>query len=248
MAQLLERHNLYAFSSRTLADLLDIDAAQVSKILTRMGEENLVAKIERGKYLLLGLNPERVLSNPAFIGSQMVVPAYLSYWSALNYYGYTEQVPAVVQIAVTRRKRAIEFRGKVYHFIHLDPKQFFGYRRDMLGELPVVVADEAKAIIDSLHKPKHAGGIAEVGKALKNAVDDLDIDTLVTYANRMGSRSLCARLGYLLEILGVPSQGLEVANGPVSLDPTGPRSGEYNQRWRLYINRSKDEMFPEGAG
>lgn len=248
IAQRLERHGLFAFTSQMLADLLNIDAVRASKILARMRKENLVIRVERGKYLLLGTAPERVLSNPLFIGCHLVTPSYVSFWSGLHYYGYTEQVPLMVQLAVTRRKKSIEFRGTPYKFIVVHPKQFFGYRRDMLGELPIVVADKEKSIIDSLGKPQHAGGISEVSKALKNAIDQLDVETLIEYANRMDNNSLFARLGYLLEMLGQDAKGLNVPNGPVLLDPSRPRTGHYNSHWHIYVNLSTDEMLPEGVG
>jgi predicted transcriptional regulator of viral defense system len=248
IAQILEGNSLFAFNSRTLVDLLKIDAVQASKILARMSEENLVVQVERGKYLLLGLAPERVLSNPLFIGSQLTTPAYVSFWSGLHFYGFTEQVPTMVQLVVTRRKKAIEFQGTVYKFITVAPGQFFGYRREILGELPVVIADKEKTIIDSLNKPQHAGGVSEVAKALKNAIDDLEILTLVEYANRMENRSLCSRLGYLLDLLGLDPQDIDKPKGPVSLDPAKPRGGEYNHRWQIYANIPQDELFPEGVG
>ena len=151
------------------------------------------------------------------------------------------------RIAVTRRKKLIEFQGTRYHFILLSPEQFFGFRREMLGGLPIVIADEEKTIIDSLSKPWHAGGVSEVAKALKNAVDVLDVPTLVEYANRMGNSSLCARLGFLLELLGKNPRGLEISKGPVALDPKKARKGEYNHHWRVYVNLSPVELFPEGV-
>jgi hypothetical protein len=44
----------------------------------------------------------------------------------------------------------------------IKPASFFGYRREMLAGLPVLVADEAKAILDSLSLPQYAGGVAGI--------------------------------------------------------------------------------------
>ena len=72
----------------------------------------------------------------------------------------------------------------------VQPRKLFGYRRQIVGELPVLIADEAKAIVDSLAEPRYAGGIAEVAKALQTALPEIDVATLVDYANRMGDKSL----------------------------------------------------------
>jgi predicted transcriptional regulator of viral defense system len=246
--QTLREHNLFAFTSRTFADLLGIDAVQAARTLTRMEAENLVARPLRGRYILLGLESEQVLSNHLFIGSHLTTPTYVSFWSALHYYGFTEQVPQTVFLAVARKERPLVFQGVTYKFVKLKPIQYFGYRREMHGNMPIVVANEPKAIVDSLHRPEYAGGVAEVAKALRNALGQVEIAELVAYANAMRNRSLGSRLGYLLELLGVEVDGLDISQGPVNLEPGKPRGGEYQSRWRVYVNLPVKALFPEGVG
>ena len=255
VARTLQQNDLFAFRSQTFAALFDLDAAQAARLLTRMESEGLVARLERGKYLMLGLSPERVLSNHLFIGSHLMTPGYVSFWSALHFYGLTEQVPRTVFVAATRKKPEVTFQGATYKFIRLDPQQFFGYRRERHGELPVLIADQAKAIIDSLYRPHYAGGVAEVAKALQimversehEALDELSLETLVAYANAMDSRSLGSRLGYLMAQLGINLEGLEISKGPVSLEPGRGRTGPFDPRWQVYANVSEENLFPEGV-
>ena len=248
IAQTLQHHDLFAFNSRTFAAMFNLNAVQAARLLTRMENEGLVERVERGKYLLLGLTPEKVLANPLFIGSQLVTPGYISFWSALHFYSFTEQVPRTVFIATTRKKPSLTYRGTPYQFVQIAPDQFFGYQREMVGELPIVVADEAKALLDSLFRPQYAGGVGEVAKALLAARDQLDVETLVDYANRMGSRSLGSRLGYLLQQIGIEAEGLEISHGPVNLEPDQPRGGPFDATWQVYANLSPEALFPEGVG
>ena len=164
-AQKLLQNKLFAFNSRTISALFGLDKFQTLSILDRMEQDGLVVRIEQGKFLLLGLTPERVLSNPLYIGCNLITPAYISFWSALHYHGFTEQVPRTTFVATTHRKKDIAFREMNFKFVTLQPLAFFGYRREMLAELPVVVADESKSILDSLSLPQYAGGISEVAKA-----------------------------------------------------------------------------------
>jgi predicted transcriptional regulator of viral defense system len=246
---LLER-DLVAFETRTLAALLGLGIGRTSRLLARMERDGLVARLERGKYILLGLNPEQTFSNPLFIGNQFVTPSYVSFWSALHFHGFTEQSPQQVFVAVTRAKRPLTWRGTTFRFVRLQPHAFFGYRRETLGGLPVTVADEAKALVDSLSLPQYAGGLCEVAKALRNALQDGQVSAadLMDYARRLGNTSLQARLGYLLEALDQPTGGLTPPTGPVRLDPRRPRGGNYNPRWRLYLNVPPEALFPEGVG
>lgn len=247
-ARWLREQGLYYVTPSLLADLLDIERQQAYRLLYRLEDQDLVSPVENGKYLLLGLESEMVLSNPLFIASQLVAPCYISYWSALHYHGLTEQVPRVVFVATTRKKRPVEFRGQFFRYVTLKPHKFFGYEREDLGGLPVVVADEAKTLVDSLHQPRYAGGVVEVARSLATALPELDLDMLVEYANRMEDGSLASRLGYLLEQLGHPVAALDISSGPVLLDPRGEAGGQYSARWRVRVNLPADALFAEGVG
>jgi predicted transcriptional regulator of viral defense system len=190
-----------------------------------------------------------VLSNPLYIASHLISPAYVSYWSALHYHGFTEQVPLTTFVATTRKKRPVTYRGFRFHFVVVKPHKFFGYRRERVGDLPTVVADEAKAIVDSLDLLQHAGGIGEVVKALRVALETVDEPTLIQYANRMENKSLGSRLGYLLESFGRSAEGLVHSASPVKLDPTRPHTGHTVTRWQIVVNVPEHELaYREGVG
>lgn len=248
-AQILLQHELYAFSSRMVADLFDLDKFQTTRLLHRMERDGLVAGVERGKYLLLGLTPEKVLSNPLYIGSNLASPAYISFWSALHFHGLTEQVPLTVFVATTQRKSKMTFHGTRYQFVTLKLQAVFGYRRETVDGLSMQVADEAKSILDSLTLPEYAGGITEVAKALQIALSEqvLDVNKLIEYAVQLKNGSLASRLGYLLELLHQSVDGLPASRGPVFLDPRQTERGTFHPRWKLYVNITNDNLFPQGV-
>ena len=74
MRHLRQRDQFY-FTPRTLADLLALDLAWVYRLVAQWKDSNLTAEVEKGKCLLPGLEPERVMSNPLNIASRLVVPA-----------------------------------------------------------------------------------------------------------------------------------------------------------------------------
>ncbi len=249
VAQTLIRSELFVFNSRTISALFGLDKFRTLGLLHRMEQIGLIARIEQGKFLLLGLTPEKVLSNPLYIGCNLVTPAYISFWSALHFHGFTEQAPRTTFVATTRRKKEVAFRSLHFKFVTFRPEAFFGYRREALAELLVIVADESKAILDSLSLPQYAGGIPEVAKALQTAVSEgsLEVPILLEYTERLRNASLRSRLGYLLELLGQPTGGLKPSKGPVKLDPQRPAGVNFNRRWRLYINTDQGNLFPQGV-
>lgn len=248
--QQLHQQDLFFVTTRTLVDLFDLPRSRVYRLTGQLKELGLLGEVENGKYLVLGFEPERVLANPLFIASQVVTPGYISFWSALHFYGFTEQAPLAVFVATTRKKQPVVFRNQSFRFVTVQQRKFFGYRRETVGGLPALIADEAKAIVDSLAEPRYAGGVAEVAKALRAAQAEVDVALLVAYANRMGDKSLGSRLGFLLARLGHPvaDDVLIHSASLVKLDPGRPANGHIDSRWRVNANLADAELFPQGVG
>lgn len=61
---------------------------------------------------------------PLFIASHLVAPAYVSYWSALHFYGFTEQVPLTTFVATTKKKRPVTFRDFPFRFVTVKSRKF----------------------------------------------------------------------------------------------------------------------------
>jgi predicted transcriptional regulator of viral defense system len=96
---------------------------------------------------------------------------------------------------------------------------------------------------------QHAGGIGEVARALRAALEIVEVPTLVEYANQMENKSLGSRLGYLLETYGRPADGLAHSASPVKLDPTRPRTGRTVARRQIVVNIPENELVNrEGVG
>jgi len=239
----LHRLGLFAFTLDTVVTLFGLDRPRAYRLVARMKEQDLITNVEKGKYLLLGFEAERVLSNLFFISTQLVEPGYISFWSALHYYGFTEQVPRTTFVATTKRKSPVTFDSHRFRYVCLQPHKFFGYRRESVGDLPVLLADEAKALLDSLDLPRYAGGLVEVAKALYNALGELNLELLVDYANRLGNKSLNSRLAYLLDIFDHPVEGLILSDSHILLDPSRPPGAIWNSRWRVNVNLTPDQLL-----
>lgn len=233
----------YYFTAQSFADQFALPKPKAYQTLLRLKHAGFIGEVEKGKYVTLGLQPERVLANPMFIATKIAHPAYVSFWSALHFYGFTEQVPRTILVATTRRKTEVQFEGGyVFQYIHLKPAKFFGYHREMIDELPVLIADREKAIVDALDQPRYAGGIAEIFKCLANAREELDQEKLIDYANRFASKSLGSRLGFLLSQLGIVAEGLIISESAVHLDPSRKLSKVWDMRWRVNINLPQRDL------
>lgn len=212
-------------------------------ILSRMEEKGFIERIEKGKYLIIPLGSEKgkYTLNEFVIASYLVKPFAISYWSALHHYGLTEQIPntVFVQTPARKKKSRIDVFGVNYQVVRVKEEKFFGIRTEWIEETPVSITDKEKTIIDCLDKPRYAGGIPEIAKALKTA--PLDYDRLITYAQKIDNFAVVRRLGYLCEQRGIPvNLPHPRSNKYLLLDPTMPAKGENDPKWRLVINQDTD--------
>jgi len=227
-----------AFTVPEFRGLLGLDAGRAHQILHRLEGQRFLKRLSHGRYLLTGLQETEALAQPLYLGTRLVEPSYVSFWSALHFHGWTEQAPRVTFIANTHHSGDRRVEPFAFRLVKLQPARFFGYELARQGTLEFPLAEPEKAILDSLYLPECAGGVGEVARAVEEALEGLDVKRLESYAVRMGVRSLCSRLGFLLERLEIDSQALAQAASAVyvKLDPSGVRRGRYNSRWKILDN------------
>ncbi len=228
--------------------LLGIKKENLWGIFHRLEKKGWLERIERGKYMVVPLQArEGWLEHPFILASSLIEKYYISYRTALAHYGLTEQLPLYIYIATTERKGRLECRlqNYVFRFIRLKKSKFFGFRTELMGDREIFLAEQEKAIVDCLDKERYAGSIIETAKALNNS--SISIRKVKGYAIRMNNSSLVRRLGYLLDMLGKDSAGLEKHIGKyrnIYLSAILPkRTIERNKKWRLIINVERNELL-----
>jgi predicted transcriptional regulator of viral defense system len=235
--RLLADKGVKTFTTREFFTLFNLNESGGYHVLRRLEARGFVKRIARGHYVL-GAGSKEVLGQAFFLGTRLAEPSYVSFWSALNFYGWTEQAPRVVLIANTRLSGRRRVEAHTFRFVRVKAEHLFGYTLVRQGAIEFPVADHEKAIVDSLWLPSCSGGTDEVAKAMAASIEELDAETLMSYALNMNSRSLCSRLGYLLEKLGANGAALQdsASKAYVKLDPAGPRRGRYSSKWRILDN------------
>ena len=242
---LAKEGNTFTFNDALKTSHLSTKSLQ--KVLYRLKQSGAIERIEKGKYLIIPLGAEKgkYTLHEFVIGSLLVEPYSIAYWSALNYYGLTEQIPTTVFIQTITRKFNFnpEVFGVQYKIVKIKEPKYFGIRKEWIDETPINITDKEKTIIDCLDKPQYCAGIIEVTKALKN--NKFDRKKLEDYAQRIGNSGVLRRLGYLCELLNIKIKlpKLNIRNY-LLLDPTMPEKGPKSAKWRLIINLD-DKMLGE---
>jgi len=247
-----EKREIYSFK-----DIFDISGADnknsVRKIISRIVKNGRLVSLKQGLYLYVPEGYEKSWTASNFwIGANLVAPYAISFWSALNHWGLTEQLPNKTYIQTTKSLK--NYHRKIlnndYQFIKLIDKRFFGITQIWVDNHQVNITDPEKTLADCLAFPQYCGGISEACKGLYNFYQNDQTNNLISYAQRMGQPVL-KRLGYLLETLGVLSgeelnkiRKLITNPNPIILEPLLPSENfEWNSRWKLKINISKQDLL-----
>lgn len=228
-----------SFTLDDAAKINKLDRPSLKKMLYRMEKRGWIERIEKGKYLIIPLDAEKgkYTLNEFIIGSLLVEPHCIAYWSALNFHGFTEQIPSTVFIQTTSRKKKqnIEIFGVRYKIVRLKNEKFFGMRKEWIEDTQIQITDREKTLVDCLDRPQLCGGIIEAAKGLKNK--NFDKKKIVRYAKQMKNTGVMRRLGYFNELF---SLNLKVAlpdtRNYLLLDPSMSTRGIRSAKWRLVVN------------
>jgi predicted transcriptional regulator of viral defense system len=95
-----------------------------------------------------------------------------------------------------------------------------------------------------LDRPGLGGGIGHVAHIIGEffAGEQRDDGALMEYARRVGNRTVCKRLGYIVETLRIDAPDVlefcrrRMSTGYSRLDPGATRGGRLLRRWRLELN------------
>lgn len=227
--RMLEKYPLF-----TLNDFVKLTGKKVQdarNYLYRLQKEGLVFRVERGKYT--------VFDDPMIFSSHIIVPSYISFWTAIRLYNLTEQLPSDIMIATTRPKKGIIFQGARIRFFKT--KHLWGYSKQRHGSFDIFVADREKCVIDCMLIKNTP--FDEVAKAIRQK--EVDKRKLAEYALKTGSKALMKRLGFMLrKISGFHAEGLikHLDNNYIALDWSHGKKGKKDRAWKIVINRSLDDI------
>lgn len=119
--------------------------------LTRWQKKGLLIQLKRGIYVL-NKSDRKVNPSRFFFANQLLWPSYVSFESALGYYGFIPE--AVADVTSVTSKKTSRFKNPLGEFIfqRVKPAAFRGYRsyEDEAG-LDVFIAEPEKAVVDFLY-------------------------------------------------------------------------------------------------
>ncbi len=250
----LEEKGLSVFATNDAKDILKTTDSSVWHVLNGLVQKKRIQRIQRSRYLLIPAKAGIAgywAESPWVVIPHLIDTYYVGFWSAMNYWDMTEQIPYTVFVATTKRKQNLEFGNQRFEFVTLTKKKFFGYVKEKTGNRKFFdISSREKTIVDGLMHPEYCGGIVEVTKAMWNARKEVDWEIIVEMAERVEINVVLKRLGYLLSILDIKENISKKTREKIKkipydyLDPTTNKEKiENSKKYGLMINRTKDELL-----
>ena len=247
----------------TLAEvraLVGVTPGYARKLVHDLAKKGWLQSIRRGVYLLNPADhgpdalPDR---DPWRIGSLLADPYYFAYATAAELHGLLPQAGSVYYLATSRRSELRPFGPSQFRLVHQPPSRFFGTTVLRRRSRDIVVSDLERTIVDAVERPELSGGMAGIAHILGVAKPSLRWAALGRYLDRVPSRSLRQRIGYLAEVIRPsvppPASWARRARPPVHAPyvPLGPpsvygRRGPHEPRWRIIRNVADSDLFAEG--
>lgn len=163
--------------------------------INRFIKKGYVIKVKNNIYSPIDLSTGHILANKYQIACALREDAYLSYHSALEYHGLSNQVFNEIYVSSKSRFNHFEFQGVQYKYVA--PKINIGvvYASNIEN---IRLTDIERTIIDSIYQINKITGYEELINAIEIA-HHLDENKLYAYLKVYNIQSLYQKTGYILE-------------------------------------------------
>lgn len=132
------------FSSGSLAALLKISKKRSGfSVIARLLKSGVLEKVGKNCYTLVQKPAHQFL-----VANYYYRPSYISFESALSYYGILSQFPVEVTSATSSKTAKYNLRDQIYSYSHIKKDLFWGYDKKQDGFL---IASPEKAILDQAY-------------------------------------------------------------------------------------------------
>ncbi len=233
VTRMLGEHRAPVFTTQQLSAMLDMDPSSAAVKLHRLARGGALVRVMRGRYTLPS-------THPFAVASCLYVPSYVSLLAAFEYHGTTTQSTRVIDVMNPTRSGGLSLSLDAgpydVTFIHLPPSHIYGLERVRIDGKDAFVASKERAVVDGLMLP----GNVPMDETVACLRSGIDAERTVEYARRTGRQVVVKRLGHLLTAEGVDfdREALGgISDTYVPLDPSFPRRGKHDARWRVIRNR-----------
>lgn len=193
---------LKSFTVFSLADIRMLDGSFHRRRLNEWQDKGYIRKVVRGYYVFTDVE----MSEPALyeIANRIYAPSYVSFETALAYYGLIPESVYGVVSASTRKTSRFPTDTGTFSYRTILRRAFSGYTVEAYGRGHFKIAEIEKAVVDFLYL--HPGAAPDMDfsplrldrEIFRSKVDRIKLEE---FAGRFGQRALMKRVKGMLRFM-----------------------------------------------
>jgi predicted transcriptional regulator of viral defense system len=221
------------------------DQQQAKKLVSKLVGSGWFIRIKRGLFAISDFSNRGFLSlSPYIVANLLVKDSYVSFESALSYYGMFDQLTNKVISIAKNRYKAVHLGNTEYGFVNVKDQFFFGWQEVTIDGKVARIATAEKALVDIIHFHKSKYSVDLVIEKLQEHRDSLDMKKMCEYVSKMSTNTIKI-FGFILDLLQVDSQNLyESVKTKQSTHWMLVGDKKFNAKWRLYYDEYFDKYQP----
>lgn len=134
---------LFFFTVSVLGDISGVKKeSTLFSVIKRLLRSGILRKIEKNKYIL-----KEAYIHDFSLANTLYQPSYISFETALNFYGILSQFPREISSSTSRKTIRKIIDDKLFNFVHLKKDLFWGYEK----KEGFLIAYPEKALLDQLY-------------------------------------------------------------------------------------------------
>jgi len=256
----LAEHGLKEVGRQEIINILGVRPQAADHVIRSLRRKGWLERASWGRYLLIPpeMGPDSLgEGNVLALASRIADPYYFGYGTAATHYGLTTQHRHIIWLVTPVRVRDRHLLDTEVRIVNPVKRKFFGFGPvDILG-YQVMMSDREKTAIDCIDRPRLAGGEGEAATIFAMTCRRIDWHKAESYLERIGSKTLVRRFGWLVDHVGADMpegmrahlSELAIGKSKSFLGPKKPKRGAigYQSDWQLTVNVSNEELR-ESAG
>lgn len=141
--EILQKNQLLIFTPLDLERFLGTSETAAQKILERYTKKGVFVRLRKGYYALRSNLPSSF-----YLANVIYKPSYISFESALSYYGIIPESIFPITSANPKSTKTFNVLGKNFEYLKIKKQAFTGYyKREIDGE-SILIGEPEKALAD----------------------------------------------------------------------------------------------------
>ena len=177
----IKTERLKIFTVLDFQRLFAVNYQQAKRLINRYVQKKIFLKLRKGLYCLKENRP-----GDFEISNALCNPSYISFETALSFYGLIPETVYEITAATTRFSKSFVIENLKFSYRKLKKDYFFGYKTEKTKGGIILIAEPEKALLDTIYL--FSFGKGNLPERIK--LEKIDKNKLLSYAKRINSSRL----------------------------------------------------------